>query len=479
MARSPIVDPRTSEARSSWLAGLTEVCNKITGILDMKTDTFTNIPMPELYISENDRFRIYQVENGSRCWMQTPPPVIKKNGSVITELNDGFEIDYLGGSIAFEDEYRLTADDTLTVSATYIVSGSNQIASILSQLEELADATAVSKNYKGYYATLAELQNTVATGEEGDYAIVEATNSIYIWNSENGAWVDTYKAPDLSAYYTSDQVDAELSKKEDNIAAHGETNADDAWYYGGRKLWVNLYSKVLETAIAGVVFTDGAAITESDTILSALGKLQAQITNNVHPIKGTGEPTSATTGIIGQDYINTSTGDKWHLTAINEDGTYQWEQYVDVSKLDDKVSGYLPLTGGELTGNLSFLKAKTKILAGKQSYICGTEGSYSTSHPSIIIGGSRQGGLAYMDGIVERAPFINLFPGEPTPAKESETAWLTGVATPRSTYPYDAVNKKYVDDIVGDIATILDSINGEEPAVLAEQIITDSWEESY
>lgn len=454
MARSPIVDPRTSEARSSWLAGLTEVCNKVTGILDMKTDTFKDIPMPELYISEDDRFRIYQVDNGNRCWMQVPTPVIKKNGAIITELNDGFEIDYLGGSIAFEDEYRLTADDVLTVSATYIIGGSNQISNIFSKLDELSDAAAVSKNYKGYYKTLTDLQNSTTAGEKGDYAIIQETNSIYIWNSELGEWVDTYKAPDLSGYYTSAQVDAELGKKEDNISPHGDTNADDAWYYGGRKLWVNLYEKVLETAIAGVVFTDGAEITEEDTILSALGKLQAQITNNVHPIKGTGEPTSATTGIIGQDYINTSTGDKWHLTTINEDGTYQWEQYADVSKLDDKVSGYLPLSGGKMTGTINM---NDHSIRGASEYTFTQEGfvQYVGDAPNIVWArGSNDVKLINGNG------FVNLQTRTPTA-------------------DYHAATKKYVDDLVGDIGTILDSINGEEPAVLAEQIITDSWEESY
>lgn len=39
MASSTMYDPQTSEARSPWLAGLTEICNKLSGVLNMATDS--------------------------------------------------------------------------------------------------------------------------------------------------------------------------------------------------------------------------------------------------------------------------------------------------------------------------------------------------------------------------------------------------------------------------------------------------------
>ena len=44
---------------------------------------------------------------------------------------------------------------------------------------------------KGYYATLADLQEAYPTGEAGDYAIVGATDTVWIWDTDTSAWKDS------------------------------------------------------------------------------------------------------------------------------------------------------------------------------------------------------------------------------------------------------------------------------------------------
>lgn len=44
---------------------------------------------------------------------------------------------------------------------------------------------------KGYFATLAELQEAYPTGEAGDWAIVAESDTVYIWDDTQQAWVDT------------------------------------------------------------------------------------------------------------------------------------------------------------------------------------------------------------------------------------------------------------------------------------------------
>lgn len=44
---------------------------------------------------------------------------------------------------------------------------------------------------KGYFATLAELQEAYPTGEAGDWAIVAESDTVYIWDATQQAWVDT------------------------------------------------------------------------------------------------------------------------------------------------------------------------------------------------------------------------------------------------------------------------------------------------
>lgn len=44
---------------------------------------------------------------------------------------------------------------------------------------------------KGYYADLTALQTAYPTGEDGDYAIVGSTDTVWVWDSGTSAWVDT------------------------------------------------------------------------------------------------------------------------------------------------------------------------------------------------------------------------------------------------------------------------------------------------
>lgn len=332
MASTVMQDPRSTQARSAWIAGLTEACTKITAILNMGTSHLEDLQLVEERPTDDDKCRIYIAPLGSKLWLQSPEPVVKLNGNIITKDYYGFSIDYLGGSIVFEDELNRPAEgDKITVTVDYINTESNAMTSVLEKLKELEDKAA--KNYKGYYGTASDLEAADVAGVPGDYVIIEDLNEIWVWNDKEKKFVSTYKVPDLSPYYTKVEMDDLLEQKEDFIRAQGDTNASDAFYWGGRKTWVDLYQKVRETALSGVVFTDETKILETDSILTALGKLQGQINAKIHDILGTGEPTDATDGRVGQEYINTSNGDKYHLTTITTDGKYIWEKYANVSSV--------------------------------------------------------------------------------------------------------------------------------------------------
>lgn len=335
MASSPMYDPQTSQARSSWIVGLTEICNKLSNVLNMSTSTVEDLVLPELYISENDRFRIYQAPLGNKVWMQSPTPIFKKNGAVITPNNNGFEVDYLGGSIIFNEEVAKTnvASDVFTVSTTYIGDSSGTISSILTQLNALVKKTG---NYKGSFDSLTSLNSAFPSGVAGDYAIIQNENTIYVWNENNSAWEDIYKVTDLSEYFTKTEIQALLGTKENNIPAKGTTVNDDLFYFGGRKTWISLIDKVLGATLAGLVTSNPTTIQATDTLLVAFGKLQAQINTFIHPLSGANDPTTATVGKIGQDYINTSNGKKYHLVAIENASTtpsYTWKEYSDVDSM--------------------------------------------------------------------------------------------------------------------------------------------------
>ena len=43
----------------------------------------------------------------------------------------------------------------------------------------------------GYYATQAALEEAYPTAEAGDWAIVGATDTVWVWDTDNSEWVDT------------------------------------------------------------------------------------------------------------------------------------------------------------------------------------------------------------------------------------------------------------------------------------------------
>jgi parallel beta-helix repeat protein len=102
-------DPGSSEVRSTHISGLQEAVGKIEDILNMQLQAETNVELSEVYISEQNRYRIFQAPEGKRNWASDPAPVIKKNGVPIAS---GFVIDYGGGAVIFSTP--LSGTDTVT-----------------------------------------------------------------------------------------------------------------------------------------------------------------------------------------------------------------------------------------------------------------------------------------------------------------------------------------------------------------------------
>ena len=76
------------------------------------------------------------------------------------------------------------------------------------QAQESAQlAQQISQGAMGWYATDATLREAHPTGENGQWAIVGSTDTIWTWDSDTGAWVNTGSQMDLSGYYTKEQSD--------------------------------------------------------------------------------------------------------------------------------------------------------------------------------------------------------------------------------------------------------------------------------
>lgn len=516
MSRMPMYDPMTSDARSPWLAGLTEACNKLSAVLDMKTATFENLNLPEVYISSTDRYRIYQAPLGNKLWLATPAPVIKKNGNVITPETDGFTIDFLGGSIAFEETYILTEWDVITASATYIVDESNKITNILNSISEIEEEA--GKN-KGAFEDAQDLETEYPVGTPGDFAIVSSENAIYIWDDTAKEWVNANAKVDLTSYFTKEEINQLLATKQDKIQekeiSPGSAETATDYFYAGDKTWVNLLSKIRGCALSGLVTNDASQVEDADTLLKAIGKLQAQINGFLHPIIGSNAPTTSTVGIVGQDYINSSNGDKYRLVSIEGSGTdktYIWQKYGTTSVENFTIS--IPVSlwsnnsctisnsniqfGTEYTyfvgpsdssykdynesaiyaddittnGNIKFHAYETPTVAISVD-ICKMNGGTNGKVYNVGGGGSSDKNIVTVDGsghitmgtTLGSAPFDIEFTEEEEgdgPFLPLSGGTMTGELNVQApTAGANPATKSYVDGLVGGIAAILDSINGE------------------
>ena len=120
MSKTYWQDPRSTEIRSTHISGLQEAVGKIEESIGIETKSEVDISLSEVFISNDDRCRIYQAPEGKRNWLSYPAPVIKKNGIVTT---DDFEIDYGGGAVIFTTPILET--DTIAVDVAYTLADSD------------------------------------------------------------------------------------------------------------------------------------------------------------------------------------------------------------------------------------------------------------------------------------------------------------------------------------------------------------------
>ena len=122
-------------------------------------------------------------------------------------------------------------------------------------MDSKLDSSAYNNYYKGTYTTLGNLQSAHATSTVGSYALVDGGSGqsavIYVWDAQDG-WV---------------QGGASGSLANTDALAEGSTNL----YF--------TESRVRNTILTGIDLATNAAISATDSVLSALGKLQKQISD--------------------------------------------------------------------------------------------------------------------------------------------------------------------------------------------------------
>ncbi len=124
-------------------------------------------------------------------------------------------------------------------------------------------AQRVSQGALGWYETEQALQAAHPTGENGQWAIIGSTDTIWTWDSDTSAWVNSGAQVDLSNYYTKDQANAAFA-----TAAQG-TKAD--------------------TAVQSINGKTGTAVTLAPQDVGGLSTYTCATSGTTHALTGAGD----------------------------------------------------------------------------------------------------------------------------------------------------------------------------------------------
>ena len=129
------------------------------------------------------------------------------NASTLNELST------VAGALNAAEEAKESAAQS---SASEKAAAASQAAAKVSEAESAKNLQGTKEYFEqvrtitigaqGWYATPEALKAAVPVGENGWWAVVGTTDTIWTWDSDTGAWKDSVQKADLSDYYTREQV---------------------------------------------------------------------------------------------------------------------------------------------------------------------------------------------------------------------------------------------------------------------------------
>ena len=141
------------------------------------------------------------------------------NASTLNELST------VAGALNAAEEAKESAAQS---SASEKAAAASQAAAKASETESAKNLQGTKEYFEqvrtitigaqGWYATPEALKTAVPVGENGWWAVVGTTDTIWTWDSDTGVWKDSVQKADLSDYYTREQVNSLL--EEQKLADH-------------------------------------------------------------------------------------------------------------------------------------------------------------------------------------------------------------------------------------------------------------------
>lgn len=123
-------------------------------------------------------------------------------------------------------------------------------------------AQSIANGQLGWFETEQALEAAHPTGQNGQWAIIGSTDTIWTWDSDTSAWVNTGNTADLSNYYTKAQADATFGTK-----AQGQK---------------------ADTAVQSVNGKSGTAVTLNPQDVGGISTYTCTTSGTTHALAGTG-----------------------------------------------------------------------------------------------------------------------------------------------------------------------------------------------
>lgn len=265
----------SGEVQSPTVAGIIEALSHISENLDMKAEKLDKIKLsPVLGLNPEDPRRIYQAPGGSRIWISYPEPIIYLNGTPIFGGQYQYTIDYIGGSVTFNGDFRPNPEDAISASFTHIISAPSHFVGCELKIS-------FSPAFSG-------MQFTV-TGSSGEsYSDVVPASLIAYINVKN-----------TNTEYTITAYDAS-GKSHTASVTTGQ-------YYGQYEASVDAFS-----ASITVTTVSGANITVKDSFQSTYTKVSGEDGNATFYVSSAGDYT------ITSEYNGVNSDTK--VVNVSEDG---------------------------------------------------------------------------------------------------------------------------------------------------------------
>lgn len=161
-------------------------------------------PVPEHAIESTNEFKTIQ-EIAAK--VEAAAKVVTDNLDAINAVSENIE------AIKNAPQQAQNAANSATLAQSWAVGGTGtregedtDNAKYYAQI-----AQQVAQGGVGYYETPEALRAAHPTGQAGNWAIVGSTDTIWVWDTDTGDWVDSHGNIDMSNYYTKTEADARFS----------------------------------------------------------------------------------------------------------------------------------------------------------------------------------------------------------------------------------------------------------------------------